>query len=279
MAVVLTVLYNYLQDQMVREFDGDLAYQHVLAQIEFGPRTPGSEAHASTVDYIRDELEKTGWNVEVQESEALGHPVRNVVARRGSGSEWFILGAHFDSRFLADRDASMENQTKPVPGANDGASGVAVLLELARVIPSDPDKEIWLVFFDLEDQGRIDGWDWILGSQAFVDDLQGNPDAVVVIDMIGDAELNIHREKTSNPELTDEIWDIAAELGYADNFINTEKYAILDDHTPFLSAGMKAIDIIDFDYQYWHTGEDTSDKVAPHSLKVIGDVLLVWLVR
>ena len=231
------------------------------------------------MDYIREELEKSGWDVEVQESETLGHPIRNVVARRGSGSEWVILGAHFDSRILADRDGSVENQTKPVPGANDGASGVAVLLELARVIPEDLDKKIWLVFFDLEDQGRIDGWDWILGSQVFVDDLQGKPDAVVVIDMIGDAELNIHREKTSNPELTDEIWGIAAELGYADNFINTEKYAILDDHTPFLSAEMKAIDIIDFDYQYWHTVEDTADKVAPHSLKVIGDVLLAWLAR
>jgi Zn-dependent M28 family amino/carboxypeptidase len=132
---------------------------------------------------------------------------------------------------------------------------------------------------DLEDQRRIVGWEWILGSQAFAETLAGNPDAVVVVDMVGDADLNLYREKTSTPELVEEIWSLAAELGYGEYFISTDRHALLDDHTPFLNQGISAIDIIDFDYPYWHTLEDTADKVAPGSLKIVGDVLLAWLTR
>lgn len=258
-------------------FDPERAYSHVLAQVEFGPRIPGSEAHSAAVTYIQDQLITNGWQVELQETEMLGHPVKNIIAKRGDGNDWVILGAHYDSRLLADHDDVVENRSQPVPGANDGASGVAVLLELSRVIPKDIEKEIWLVFFDLEDQGRIESWDWILGSQAFVREMEGNPDSVVIIDMIGDADLNINREKSSSQLLTDEIWKIAADLGFEEYFIDFEKYAILDDHTPFLSAGINAIDIIDFDYPYWHTVNDTPDKVSPRSLGIVGEVLLTWL--
>jgi len=258
-------------------FDADRAYTHMLNQMAFGPRTPGSEAHNAAINYIKDELAIQGWEVEIQLAESLGHPIKNIIARRGDGEEWVILGAHYDSRLLADNDPNAEYRAQPVPGANDGASGVAVLLELARVIPQDIDKKIWLVFFDLEDQGRIDGWDWILGSQAFAESLEGEPDSVIIIDMIGDADLNIYREKNSYPQLVDEIWQTAASLGHAEYFIDKEKYSMLDDHTPFLSKGLKSIDIIDFDYPYWHTLEDTADKVSPLSLGVVGEVLLTWL--
>ncbi len=207
----------------------------------------------------------------------MGHPIRNIIAKRGSGSPWLIFGAHFDSRFVADNDPVIANQTLPVPGANDGASGVAVLLEMARVLPKNSDKQVWLVFFDAEDQGRIEGWDWILGSRAFSESLTGKPDAVVVVDMIGDADLNIYREKSSDKAITDSIWQTAAGLGYADNFINEEKYNILDDHLPFLELGIPAVDIIDFDYSYWHTLSDTQDHIWPQSLAVVGTTLLTWL--
>jgi Zn-dependent M28 family amino/carboxypeptidase len=279
LATALSLWFLSAKDRSPQGFDANLAYQHVIEQMEFGPRIPGSEAHANAVAYIQSELEKNDWTVEIQNAEALGHPLVNVIGKRGSGSEWIILGAHYDSRFYADHDPDLENHSLPVPGANDGASGVAVLLELARVLPEDLNREVWLVFFDLEDQGRIEGWDWILGSKAFVQELEGTPDAVVIVDMVGDRDLNIHREKSSDTELTDEIWQIAANLGYADYFLDDEKYAILDDHSPFLSAGIKAIDIIDFDYTYWHTVHDTADKVAPESLKTVGDVLLEWLTK
>ena len=279
MVIVIAVLFSLHAATTTREFDAERAYQHVLTQVDFGARTPGSQAHADTVHYIQRTLTRTGWQVELQQTEVLGHPLTNIVAKRGSGPKWVILGAHYDTRIYADREETAIDQSQTVPGANDGASGVAVLLELARVLPRDLDREVWLVFFDLEDQGRIDGWEWILGSQAFAETLAGNPDAVVVVDMVGDADLNLYREKTSTPELVEEIWSLAAELGYGEYFISTDRHALLDDHTPFLNQGISAIDIIDFDYPYWHTLEDTADKVAPGSLKIVGDVLLAWLTR
>ena len=258
-------------------FDKERAYQDVIAQTGFGPRIPGSDAHQKTIEYIQNELIQSGWEVEIQETEKMGHPIKNIIARRGNHSNWIILGAHYDSRFFADQDPVVSKQTQPVPGANDGASGVAVLLELARVLPKNLNKELWLVFFDAEDQGKIPGWDWILGSRAFVESLKGKPDAVVVIDMIGDADLNIYREILSDQAITASIWNTASRLGYQRNFIDQQKYSIIDDHLPFLESGIHAIDIIDFDYPYWHTTLDTLDKVSPVSLSVVGNTLINWL--
>jgi len=259
------------------QFNAQRAYQDVLVQTGFGPRTPNSKAHDLTVNYIQEQLTTAGWEVELQYSESLGQPLTNILARRGTGAKWVILGAHYDSRLRADHDPDPKLQNQPVPGANDGASGVAVLLELARNLPADLNQQVWLVFFDLEDQGRIAGFDWILGSQAFVNQLSGTPDAVIVIDMIGDEDLHIYKEKSSSPALVDEIWQVAQRLSYDEIFSDEGKYSILDDHTPFLNAGIQAIDIIDFDYPYWHTTADTADKVSAESLEIIGNLLFAWL--
>ena len=259
-------------------FDGARAYDDVVTQVSFGPRIPGTEAHAQIVEWIRAELVEAGWQVEVQESEALGNPVRNIVARRGDQSPQILLGAHYDTRMYADNDPNPSNHAQPVPGANDGASGVAVLLELARTLP-DEGATVWLVFFDAEDNGRIEGWDWILGSREFVANNPLQPRAVVIVDMIGDADLNIYKERNSDSVLVNEIWQVAGSLGYSDKFIPDYKFSMLDDHTPFLEAGMHAIDIIDFDYPYWHTIADTPDKVSPQSLEVVGTTLWTWITR
>src|SRR5690606_28367089 len=116
-------------------------------QLALGSRTPGSAAHAQTVDWLLSTLQAAGWAAEVQETEWLGQPVRNVVASRGQGAPWLLLGAHYDSRLHADFDSDPAWHTQPVPGANDGASGVAVLLELARVLPKEHPGQISLVFF------------------------------------------------------------------------------------------------------------------------------------
>jgi len=134
-----------------------------------------------------------------------------------------------------------------------------------------------LVFFDAEDNGKIPGWDWILGSQAFVNELQGQPDAVIIVDMIGDADLNVMMERNSDTTLMAELWGQAAALGFSDHFIAVPGYAMLDDHTPFLEAGIPAVDIIDFDYPYWHTTDDTLDKVSAESLQIVGETILAWL--
>lgn len=259
-------------------FDGERALADVQAQVAFGPRTPESDGHAKVRDWIRTELETAGWLLEIQQSEQLGHPVYNLIAKRSSEPPQILLGAHYDTRFFADRDPQPAKRFEPVPGANDGASGVAVLLELARTLPIDA-VPVWLVFFDTEDNGRIQGWDWILGSRAFVEQLQPRPQAAIILDMVGDADLNIYYEKNSDPTLRAEIWETAAELDHEDVFIAQEKYSLLDDHTPFLQAGIPAVDIIDFDYPYWHTTLDTPDKVSAESLQAVGETLLLWLSR
>ena len=259
-------------------FDGQRAYEDVEKQVAFGPRIPGTAGHDQVRAWIRSELESAGWQVEEQESESMGHPIRNIVAKRSDEPPQIIIGAHYDSRMVADNDPEPANQSKPVPAANDGGSGVAVLLGLARSLPKEG-VPVWLVFFDAEDNGRIPGWDWILGSREFVKNNPVQPRAVVVVDMIGDADLNIYKERNSNTAITDEIWKIAQSLGYGEKFIDTYKYSMEDDHTPFLEAGLPAVDIIDFDYPYWHTVQDMPDKVSAESLKAVGDTLRAWVMQ
>lgn len=260
----------------VQAFDAQRAYQDAVYQMDLGPRTPGSSAHQSTIEYIQNQLEAAGWQVETQETTFKDQPVQNITAKRGESANPILIAAHYDSRMIADQDPDETLRSQPVPGADDGASGVAVLLEMARVLPAS-EKNVWLVFFDSEDQGQIAGWDWLYGSEAYAQSLQVTPQAVVVIDMIGDKDLNIYREKSSTRSLVDEIWASAAALGYGSQFINEEKFTMLDDQTPFLEKGIPAVDIIDFDYPYWHTTSDTIDKISPASLEVVGKTLITWL--
>jgi glutaminyl-peptide cyclotransferase len=260
------------------QFDSIRAYQDIEYQLSLGPRTMGSEAHQQLITWATLEFERAGWDTELQEVSWSGNQIKNIIAKRGEGNPWIILGAHYDSRFYSDQDPDPNNYNLPVPGANDGASGVAVLLELARAIPADLDKNIWIVLFDAEDNGNLPGWDWIMGSQAFVANLSGQPDAVVIVDMIGDADLDIYLERNSDVELSREIWLVAETLGY-NQFIPEYKYTIIDDHLPFVQAGIPAIDIIDLDYPYWHTTLDTADKISEESLDAVGETILAWLTR
>ncbi|NJN80494.1 MAG: M28 family peptidase [Anaerolineales bacterium] len=205
-------------------FDGSRAYADVITQVQMGSRTPGSTGHVQIREWMRAELQSAGWVVEIHQTERLGQPIYNVIAKRNNESPQIILGAHYDTRLFADNDPNIENHSLPVPGANDGASGVALLLELARTLPEDT-IPVWLVFFDAEDNGRIPGWDWILGSRAFVEEIPVNPQAVVIVDMIGDIDLNIHLEKNSDPTIRAEIWETAERLGYGNVFINSENIA------------------------------------------------------
>jgi Zn-dependent M28 family amino/carboxypeptidase len=259
-------------------FDGKRALADVKRQLDFGPRTMGSPAHARVVEWIQAELKKAGWAAEIKPAAHGTQRIQNIVGRRGEGRPWIILGAHFDSRFVADQDPDPAKRKLPVAGANDGASGVAVLLELARVLPQDLKSRVWLLFIDAEDNGNIPGWDWILGTKAFAAQLTEKPDAVVIVDMIGDEDLNIYHERQSDARLTAEIWQTAARLKFP-QFIDRPKYEILDDHVPFLERGIPAVDIIDFDYPYWHTTADTFDKVSAESLRAVGETLLVWLLE
>jgi Zn-dependent M28 family amino/carboxypeptidase len=250
-------------------FDGEAAYEHALAQCDIGFRPTGSEAGWATGDYIISELEAQGWTVETQEFTYRDTPVRNIVGRAGEGPI-LILGAHYDTR----RSADEEDPSVPVMGANDGASGVAVLLELARVL--DPDQlqnEVWLTFFDAEDNGGLDGWDWIVGSTYMAEHLEVEPEAMILVDMVGDADQQFYYEGNSDPALREELWQIAADLGYGETFIPEHRWTMIDDHVPFARRGIPAVDIIDFDYPYWHTTQDTCDKVSAQSLERVGRVV------
>ncbi len=269
--------FSYWNEKSIpSEFDGQRALADVVTQVGFGPRIPGTEGHARFQEWLSSELKANGWTVEIQYSQQNGHPVENILAKRGSSAPEILLGAHYDSRIYADNDPNPALRQQPVPAANDGASGVAVLVELARSLPVDT-PAVWLAFFDAEDNGRIGDWDWILGSRAFVAQNPVSPRAVVIVDMVGDADLNLHYEMNSDPVLRAEIWQVAENQGYGRFFIPKVKYSMLDDHTPFLEAGLDAVDIIDFDYPYFHTTQDTPDKISAESLNAVGATLRAWI--
>lgn len=260
-------------------FNGDNALRYAAEQMQWVPRDTGTSGWQAIGDWIIETLVQAGWDVEEQYFAVPENKQgRNIIARRGSGP-LVILGAHYDSRRYADNDPSSAKRSEPVPAANDGASGVAVLLELARVLkPERLNEEVWLVFFDAEDNGAIGAWDWTLGSQDLAQKLPRAPTAVVVVDMIGDADQQIYLEETSTSTLRNEIWQVAADLGYS-TFIAQTKYSMLDDHTAFLQKGYNAVDIIDFDYPPWHTTADTIDKLSAQALETVGRTLEVWLTQ
>lgn len=264
------------QNNFSHSFDGESALNDVKALVNLGPRIPGSQAHAKAIEYIQFELKKLGWKTEIFKQKINGHTAINILATRNLLNPVILLGAHYDSRIFADNDPIIFNRRFGVPGANDGASGNAVLIELARSLPKES-VPIALLFIDIEDNGRIPGWDWIQGSRAFANQMTIKPKAVVIVDMIGDADLNIFMEKYSDANLTNQIWKTAKDLGHDDVFIPKYKYSVLDDHIPFIEKGFNAVDIIDLDYPYWHTSQDLPDKVSAPSLKKVGDTLLLWI--
>jgi len=257
-------------------FDGIGALALVTQQLAFGPRPPGTDAAGATSSWIASTLEETGWKVEIQPVEYQGVVLRNIVGRLGTSEAGpILLATHYDTRPQADRDPV--DSRAAVPGANDGASGVAVLLELARVLPARlAGHEVWLVFFDGEDSGGLDGWEWHAGASAFAAQLSVIPQAVVVVDMVGDADLRLPVERNSDPALVKEIWDVAERLG-AGAFVQEPGSSIIDDHRPFVDRGIPAVLIIDLEYAYWHTTADTLDKVSAESLAQVGRVLEAWL--
>ena len=263
-------------------YQDDWLMQHLNRQLENGPRLPGSDSHEKTKDYITSMLATFEWTV-IEQDWMIGEiEFTNIIAYDDSckNDERILIGAHYDNRIYADHDLDIEKRFEPVQGANDGASGVAVLLDLARLLQRDTKCNAALVFFDAEDNGGIEDYDWIMGSRYFVDTIEEMPFVVskaVIVDMIGDADLNIYYERHSNVVIREEIWLEAENLGYNTTFIQEEKHSILDDHIPFIESEIPAVDIIDFDYPYWHTTNDTIENVSIESLKIVIDVVNSWL--
>ncbi len=265
------------------KFDADKSFAMLKKQCDFGPRYPGSEAHRKLKDALVAEMKKHSNRVAVQ---SFRHKwgnrtldMWNVIASFGpaEGKE-ILLCAHWDTRPTADQEIELADQKKPIMGANDGGSGVAVLLELARIFKQQPPKApVTIVLFDGEDLGPTVK-DMFLGSRYYASRLD-NPRRIrygILLDMIGDKELRIYRERNSDaaaPEIVGKVWKTAARLGFEKHFIDKPKYDISDDHLPFIERGVPCVDVIDFDYAHWHTLEDTIDKCSPESLRIVGETI------
>jgi glutaminyl-peptide cyclotransferase len=274
-----------------REFDGRTAFTYIERQMAFGPRIPGTPGHVKTGDWLLAELRARADTVIVQE---IGHVtrggqtlhLRNFFARfRPQAAERVLFLAHWDTRPHADQSQNLGQQRLPVPGASDGASGVAVLLGVADVLKKKPATVgVDLLFVDGEDYGDFaDSADVLIGSRYFAAHQPPGyqPLFAVLFDMVGDKDLQIYQENNSvafAPEVVQRVWQAAAALGYARTFVPTVRHTLTDDHVALQQAGIHAIDVVDFDYPYWHTTEDTIDKVSAASLQIVGDVA-VALVR
>ena len=273
------------------EFDGEAAFGYVETQMAFGPRVPNSEGHRRTGDWILAQLQARADSVEVQEFSHMTVDgellqLRNFIGRfRPDLPDRILYVAHWDTRPRADRSANLGQQRMPVPGANDGASGVAVLLGVAdALVRTPPTIGVDLLFVDGEDYGDFSaGDDVLLGSRHYAATLDPSalPLFAVVWDMVGDRDLQIYQEGNSvagAPEVVDRVWARARALGYGSVFRDRVGYTMTDDHVPLLEAGVRAIDVIDFDdVPWWHTTEDTIDKVSAESLKIVGDVAVALL--
>lgn len=268
--------------QFTLNFNGSRAFTYLEDQCAFGARPPGSSNLTACGDYIITSLENLGWPVQSQLWTYHDVPLRNILAG-AIASPKYVLLAHYDTRPIAEMDPDPLNRSKPILGANDGASGVAALLELATILPEEAKNQILLLFVDAEDSGNYNGWEWIVGSTYYVNSLspvqKANIWGTILLDMMGDSDLQLKREQNSTPQLLDAIWQIAAALFYEDVFLNVSGLNILDDHRPFLSAGIPAIDIIDFEYPYWHTQADTTDKCSSLSLEKVGRVVETFVLQ
>jgi Zn-dependent M28 family amino/carboxypeptidase len=259
------------------KFDSARAYEHLRRQVAFGPRPAGSAALMQTRQYIIAELKSAGLSPREDAFDGLTPvgPIRmvNIIATiPGRRTDRIALATHYDTK---------REQRFRFVGASDGASSTAAVLELARVLKSrQNDYTIELIFFDGE-EAVIEwaGTDNTYGSRHYVQTAQkagtlASLKALVLLDMIGDRNLNISRESTSTRWLNDIIWASARKLGYTREFVDEDFTIGGDDHFPFLLAGVPAVDIIDFDYPAWHTAQDDLDRVGARSLQVVGDVVL-----
>jgi glutaminyl-peptide cyclotransferase len=272
-------------------FDGAEAFGFLTAQTNFGPRVPNTDAHDRCLDYLRYQLGRTADTVTLQRFSYPGYDkttlqLTNIFASINPGATTrILLLAHWDSRPRAEQDSDITRRNHAILGANDGASGVAVLLEVARVLKQQPPAiGVDILLTDGEDYGKEHDLDnYLLGAKHFAKNLPAgyHPEFGILLDMVGDRQLQISKEQYSMkyaPEIVTKVWSAARDRGIT-QFTDGEQGWVMDDHLPLLEAGIKTIDLIDFDYpdetnRYWHTTEDTPDKCSPESLTAVGTLLL-----
>lgn len=277
------------------DFDEDHAFEYLVAQCDFGPRNPGSEGYYACLDFIITELDQSADDIILQEfryqeqRHRKRYDLQNIIARFNPDASFqTIISAHWDTRPWADQEDNRRDRNQPIIGANDGASGVAVLLELAKILGETPPPiGVNLVFFDGEDLG-VPGENetYCQGSRYFAKNLPiPRPDEAINLDMIGDKQLHLPVEKYSleyNPNLVRYLWGRADDMGL-DAFDITPQYAIYDDHVPLHEiAGIPAINLIDFKYpnpyaNFWHTMNDVPENCSAESLEQVGKLMVDYI--
>jgi Zn-dependent M28 family amino/carboxypeptidase len=290
---VLPVLFSCREKpRPPREFDGQSAFGYIEKQVSFGPRIPGTKAHRQMATWLdsllrqrADTLVVQSWKHVTAKGDTLA--LQNFLARfNPSAPKRILFLAHWDSRPRADSPVSRDS-TKPVLGANDGGSGVALLLGVADVLKRSPAAVgVDLLFVDGEDYGDFTKTpdDVLIGSRYYgAHQVPGpKPLYAVLFDLIADKDLQIYQEGNSlvgAPEVVDLVWETAKDLGYGGYFVASPRHTLIDDHLELQKAGIRAIDVVDFDYPSWHTQYDTIDKVSPASLQVVGDVAAALIRR
>jgi len=279
--------------QYAPSFNGDAAYDYLLKQCSFGPRYPGSEAHRELKKYFVDFLNQYTSDVIVMEHEVL-HPyidkkinLYNILAQFNPESKnRILLMAHWDTREIAEKDTNIKNRETPIMGANDGASGIAILMAFAEIFSQNKFKNIGvdLLFVDGEDMGRTgETENFCLGSRLFATSQNHHHTKLAIcLDMVADKNPEFKMEYFSYiqaPKELFEIWDLANSIGYRE-FTYELTGPIYDDHRAFYEiTEIPSIDIIDFEYPYWHTLKDTPDKCSPKTLAIVGNVVLEYLYR
>jgi peptidase M28-like protein len=275
-------------------FDGNAAYNYAKAQVDFGPRVPGTAAAKQAGDWIIQQMRARADTVIVQSfthttADGKKLPLRNILARfRPELPERVLYVTHWDTRPISDLATSDAEKKMPMPGANDGASGVGLFVALGDVLKkTKPNVGVDLLFVDGEDYGQFGPpeVDVLMGSKYFAEHPPSpgyKPLYGVLFDMIGDKDLRIPYEMNSfqqAPEVVSRVWQTAAELGHGDVFVQESGDQITDDHIPLLKSGMRVIDVIDLTYPAHHTPHDTMDKISAKSLATVGDVAAALVMR
>ena len=283
-------------------FNADSAYANVARQVSFGPRVPGSEGHAACRGWIVDKLKATNpdtlivQNAEVTAFNGDVLPISNIFAGYNMASpKRVLLVAHWDTRPWADKESTAADRAKPIPGANDGGSGVGVLLEIARNLAmKSPQVGVDILFVDAEDYGQSDGFSdnsdtWCLGSQYWVKNmtpytLRNRPAYGILLDMVGARGARFHYEIFSQTEArvpTIKVWSEASKLGYSDVFVREKGATVIDDHIVLTKAGIPTTDIIESQNPEttsfnptWHTLDDDMDNIDRATLKAVGETVL-----
>jgi hypothetical protein len=289
---LLTLALACRDEPPAREFDGPSAFRYLEAQMAFGPRVPGTEAHRRTAEWLDSLLRERADTVVVQRWQHVTTtgdtlPLVNLLARfQPAAPQRLLFLAHWDSRPRADAPASPDS-TVPVPGANDGGSGVALLLGVADVLRrSPPGIGVDLLFVDGEDYGDFTETptDVLIGSRYYAAHQPPGPAPLyaVLFDLVADRDLQIYQEGNSlvgAPEVVNLVWETARQVGHGGTFIDSPRHTLIDDHLELQKVGIRAIDVVDFDYPAWHTPDDTIDKVSAASLQIVGDVAMALVRR